>query len=439
MVIESRRGSAAQSSIPLLFGLGIQALTTYLVLVIAGRSIGTAHFGALSALYVLITSIATGLFLPLEQEVARRRGDERGRTRWDPTLLGRAIRLGLMGASASTAVALGALPLTLDILGQQPQLVVALVVALPGYALCFATRGEMAGRGEFLRYGVQLSVEGLVRIGGAIALVIGGLHTASWYGWLFAIAPWCAVGVSSIGWRRAPGPGRRQRGGPLLAATGLLVASSLSSQLLINAGPLVVALLATESERGRIGVFLAALVVVRIPVFLFTAVAPSFLPAMAEHASADRYPAFVRLVRRVMGGCLVVVVVAGLFATAVGGPVERWLFGFQDELSRWTYFVLTLSVGLFVLATVFAQSLLGLGKHGNVALGWLTGLCGLTVGTALGNGAIGRASTGFLVGALLATAVMGALLVGALRRWRTAHLNSLSSAPWQPGTLASQQ
>jgi len=70
------RNRAALLATPVLTGLLAQAVTTYLVLVIAGRYLGASGFGSLSALYLLVTSIATGLFLPLEQEVARRRGDE---------------------------------------------------------------------------------------------------------------------------------------------------------------------------------------------------------------------------------------------------------------------------------------------------------------------------------------------------------------------------
>ena len=41
-----------------------------------------------------------------------------------------------------------------------------------------------------------------MRIVGAVAIGLAGVHTPGSYGWLFAIAPWFAVGVSSIGWHR---------------------------------------------------------------------------------------------------------------------------------------------------------------------------------------------------------------------------------------------
>jgi O-antigen/teichoic acid export membrane protein len=413
-----RRGRGAASAIPLLGGLVIQAITTYAVLVIAGRSLGASGFGALSGLYVLITSIATGLFLPLEQEVARRRGDERGRQVSDDSLLVRAITLALIAAGGAVVIVLAALPLSLRLLGHDPQLVAALCVALPGYALCFTSRGEFAGRRQLVRYGVQLGVEGVSRLVGALILVVLDVHSPGWFGWLFAAAPWLAYLVSVLGWKRPP-QGEAVRGPGLARPVGLLVVSCLASQLLINAGPLVVAVLARASDRAHVGVFLAALVIVRLPVFLFTAVQPSFLPAMAEHAAADRRDSFVRLVRRVLLASSALVVLSTAAAVAIGPWGLHLLFGFRYALSRWTFFEMTLAVGLFLISAILAQSLLGRGEHAATTAGWLAGLAGLAAGTALGHDAVARAGSGFLVGALVATAVLGCLLLRALKRWQS--------------------
>jgi O-antigen/teichoic acid export membrane protein len=414
-----RRNRVVGSAIPLITGLAVQAVTTYVVLVVAGRSLGASGFGALSGLYLLITSIATGLFLPLEQEIARRRGDERGRCVWDDSLLGRAMTFGLLSAAVAMLAVLVALPVSLRLLGHDPQLVASLCVALPGYACCFVSRGEFAGRGQLVRYGVQLAVEGGIRLAGALVLVVAHMDGAGWFGWLFAAAPWVAFGVSVQGWSRPLGAQTVHRGPALAPALGLLAVSGLASQLLINAGPLVVALLATPAERALVGVFLAALVIVRIPVFLFTAVQPSFLPAMAEHAAADRRDSFIRLIRRVLSACTVLVALSTLLAVGIGPWALHLLFGFELNLSRWTYLQMTLSVGLFLISLILAQSLLGRGEHAATTEGWIAGLVGLAIGTALGRDAISRASAGFLTGALVSTVVLGWLLMRILKRWPT--------------------
>lgn len=411
------RNRTVLSAIPVLAGLLVQALATYLVLVIAGRHLGATGFGWLSALYLLITSMATGLFLPLEQEVARRRGDERGWRIWDDSLLRRALGLGLLAAAAAVAVVLTALPVSLRLLGDDPQLVAALCVALAGYACCFVSRGEFAGRGQMVRYGVQLGVEGGIRLAGAMVLVLAQVHGTAWFGWLFAAAPWVAFGVSAHRWPRPPIAQARQRGPGLPRALGLLAVSGLASQVLINAGPLVVALLEQPADSALVGVFLAVLVIVRVPVFLFTAVQPSFLPAMAEHAAADRRDGFVRLIRRVLAACTALVALSTLLAAAIGPWVLHLLFGFEQNLSRWTFLQVTLAVGLFLISAVLAQSLLGRGEHAATTVGWMAGLAGLAVGTALGDDPIARASAGFLTGAMVSTVVLGSLLIHALQRW----------------------
>jgi O-antigen/teichoic acid export membrane protein len=407
-------------SLPLLAGLVSQAITTYLVLILAGRTLGAAAFGPLSALYVLLTSIATGLFLPLEQEIARLRGDQRGRGVWDAALFRRATRLGLCGAAAAVAVVAVAFPVTLTIVGRNAPLLVALCIALPGYAVCFAMRGELAGRRQLPRYGVQLAVEGTVRLGGTVLLVLIGATGVGWYGAMFAGAPWVAAGVSAIGWQRPDGPVTTEPPPPLVRPVGLLVLSCLASQLLINAGPLVVALLAGRGEQARVGAFLAALVVVRVPVFLFTAVQPSFLPAIAEHSAAQRRASFVQLISRVLTAAAALVAVSSVAAVALGPWMLRTFFGFRQSvtsLSRWTFAEMTLSVGLFLIAAVLAQALLGRGRHAATTMGWLVGLAGLAAGTAAGTGAVSRAGTGFLVGAMAGTAALGVALWQDLRRW----------------------
>jgi O-antigen/teichoic acid export membrane protein/GT2 family glycosyltransferase len=428
---EERRRRPIAQSLPLLAGLVSQAITTYLVLILAGRTLGAAAFGPLSALYVLLTSIATGLFLPLEQEIARLRGNQRGRGVWDAALFRRSTRLGLFGAAAAVAVVVLAFPTTLTILGHHVPLLVALCIALPGYAVCFAMRGELAGRRQLTRYGVQLGVEGAVRLAGTIVLVLAGVTTVGWYGAMFAGAPWVAAGVSAIGWQRPDGSATTEPSPPLARPVGLLVLSCLASQLLINAGPLVVALLAGPGERARVGAFLAALVVVRVPVFLFTAVQPSFLPAIAEYSAAGRRGAFVRLISRVLAAAAALVAVSSVAAVALGPWLLRTFFGFRQSvtnLSQWTFAEMTISVGLFLIAAVLAQALLGRGRHAATTVGWLIGLVGLAAGTAAGTGAVSRAGTGFLIGAMAATTALGVALWQDLRRWQPPAQPSLEPA-----------
>ena len=197
---------AIRRSLPLVAGLGVLAGTSYITLILAGRLLGPAEFAGISVLYVLVSSFATGLFLPVEQEIARRRGHERGTATFDPGLVPRAVLISMVGALALCLLALAARPVSLRLLGGSWELLGALCVALPGYALCFVSRGVFAGSRELGRYGLQLGVEGGYRLAGMLWLMIMGEHSLTAVGWLFGAAPWVALAASLAG-RAAHRPG----------------------------------------------------------------------------------------------------------------------------------------------------------------------------------------------------------------------------------------
>jgi O-antigen/teichoic acid export membrane protein len=384
------------------------------------------------------------MFLPVEQEIARRRGHERGLATFDPSLIRRAVLASLAASAVVALIGIAAFPLTLRLLGGNWYLLAAWCVALPGYACCYASRGVFAGTGELTRYGVQMGVEGACRLAGILPMVAIGWHSVAAVGWLYGLAPWIALGVSMIARRaqlKAPNV-TVVRGDALVSALGLLLVSSVAAQLLVNGGPLIVQLLATPSERASAGAFLAALVLLRIPVYLFTAVQPSFLPAMATHAATDRKADFVRLVRRVLMICLALTVVSTIVATALGAALVRLFFGFTQEVNSVTFLAMSLSIGLYLAAMILAQAVLGRGKQAWTIVGWLVGLAALLVGTFFATGAVGKATSGFLFGAVAAACTFAVLLAIALRRWPTPQ-SARHAAPRKsavsarPGTLSS--
>ncbi len=407
---------AASGAVPLLAGLGVQALTTYVFLVVSGRELGPVGFGAISGLYLLLTATATGLFAPLEQEVTRRRGQERAVHTWDATLHRRATVLGLFAATLACAVFLAALPVTRRILGDETSLLVALLVALPGYACWFATRGDLAGTRRLRRYGVQLGLDGTLRLAAAAVFVAVDAGTAA-YGAAFAMSPWLTL-LLTWSHREPPAGATPLQGIRLGSRFALLVLSALAAQLLINAGPLVVNLLAEPAERATAGLYLAALLVIRVPVFLFTAIQPSFLRVLAEHAGRGDRSAFTHLLGLLLASLVGIIAVATLLATLLGPQVISWLFDFDEQLPRTVYLLLTVAVGLFLVATVLAQALLALGRHQSVTAGWLAGLVGLVAGTVWPGSAVDRATDGLLAGALVATVALGVLLRRALKEWQ---------------------
>ena len=506
MVKLPRASGSLGAILPVGVGLVVQAITAYLTLILAGRILGAATFGGLAALYVLISTFSTGLFQPLEQEVARRLGRARETGAIDPSLLRRALRFGLSLCAVVVALLLVFHHAAVDLLGGQTQLLIALCVGLPGYALCYVARGGLSGTRRLRRYGVQLSVEGTFRLVGIGVLALFGVHTVTSYGWLFGLAPWVAVAFSIFGLRplgqtllgraqvrpagvgaagvgaagvgaagagaagagaagagvagagvagavvagavvagttadrtraalvdgtmagrdgaslatgamadRTAGPLADAPADPLVAPLGLLLVSTLSAQLLIGAGPLTAQLFNGGQGSAAAGAFLAALVVVRVPVFLFTAVQPSMLPTMAAHVAAGRRAEFRSLLTRVLALMGLVAVVTTLATTMLGPWGLRILFGPDFVLSRGVFALMGVSVGLFLAAGVLGQAVLALGQHRLVTLGWLVGLAGLALGMILGHDLVSRATLGLLIGAGAAALTFVALLTAAPR------------------------
>ncbi|MGI8646341.1 MAG: lipopolysaccharide biosynthesis protein, partial [Nocardioides sp.] len=332
------------------------------------------------------------------------------------------------------ALALVLLPVTSALVGDSGQLVAAFCLGLAGYASCFAIRGDLSGRNELGRYGRMLWIEGVVRLLGLGSLAALDLVSLAACGWLFALAPWVAAVLSVARAPRARAPrarstkpdGARAR---LVAPILLLIPGALAAQLLVNAGPLVVSLLATPAERGQAGVLLAALVLIRVPVFLFTAVQPTFLPAMSLHAANDRPDLFLRLLWRVLAVMVLFTVLSSLVMTTLGPLVVTLLFGFEEELGRSAFLLLTVAAGLFLIAMVLAQSLIGLGRHAATTVGWLTGIAGLVVGTTLSEDLVTQASLAFLAGAVVATVAMAVQLWLRIRMARSPGHTGTEVAP----------
>lgn len=419
----TRPPALSGATVSVLIGLGVQAVTTYLTLILSGRILGAAEFGGLAALYVLVSSVATGLFQPLEQEVARRRGHEWETGHADRTLLRRALVFGLCLCAAVVAIGLALHGAAIRLLGDEPQLLAALCVALPGYALCFISRGSFSGSRKLRHYGLQLSVEGVFRLAGLGVLAAVGVQSPAAYGWLFGLAPWVALAVTAGGVRHdrsvgEPVPDRPVQ--PLVAPLVLLLVGALSAQLLIGAGPVVAKLFAASTDQARTGAFLAALVVVRLPVFLFTAVQPSMLPAMAAQVRAGRTAEFRRLLTRVFAAMVGLALLTTVVTAALGPWGLTVLFGPDYVLSTQIFLLMGLSVGLFMTSGVLGQAVLALGAHGGVTAGWLAGVVGLAVGTATAHDALLKATMGLLVGAAASTVTFTALLIIAFRRWKAA-------------------
>ena len=74
MALTSRRRSSANlpgGMVPVAAGLVVLGATSYGFLVLAARSLGPERYAPLSVLWALVFLVGPGVFVPLEQELAR--------------------------------------------------------------------------------------------------------------------------------------------------------------------------------------------------------------------------------------------------------------------------------------------------------------------------------------------------------------------------------
>lgn len=429
-LIERIRGPLPHGTFAVGAGLVVAGLTAYGFLVVSARALGPERYAALSVLWVIVYTAGPGLFVPLEQEVGRALAARRSRGLGGAPVL---RRVGLLGAG------LVALLLAVSAVAARPavaRLFDGDWLLLGGYALSLVglwgahlTRGALAGGGRFAAYGSQLATEGLVRLAACVVLALLAVDVAGPYGLLIGAAPLVAVAVTVLPGPplAAPGPDTPWR--EVSGALGFLLVGSVLSQLLVNAGPIAVKLLAAGGQETALaGRFLAALVIARVPLFLFAAVQAALLPRLAGLAEAGRPGDFGAGVRRLVTAVAVIAAAGTLGAVAVGPEVVGLLFGSDYVLGRVDMAYLAAASGVYMVAVVVGHGLIAVKAYARAAAGWLAGIVAFVVVTAAGQDLLLRVERGFLAGTVLALLALGGLFTRQLRRRRDAHPDELIDA-----------
>lgn len=398
-------------------GLLILGVASYGFLALPARVLSPADFATLSVLWVLVYVLGPGLLAPLETEVSRAVADRRVKGDGVSPLVRRAL---VVAAGATVLLAVGTLaawPLVVDRLLDGSSLAAgALLVSYGGMALAHVARGVLAGSGSFARYAAVLGVEGAIRLAAVAALTAAAVRSPGVYGLTLGGAMFVAVlvaaprdaVVTSQG-EGTPAPWRE-----LSTALGWLLATSLLSQVLVNSGPVVVKLLASEAETAAAGQLLAGIVLARLPLFLFAAVQAALLPGLAGHLGAGNHDQFVRGTRRVL---LVVLTVGAAMAVTLltaGPSLLRLVFGPDFHLAAPTLAALAAGTGCYMTALVLNQSLVALRRYAHAAGGWLIGVLCFGAVIAAGQGLTTRVVVGYLVGTAAAAAALGWSLRSAL-------------------------
>lgn len=419
MASSASRG--ARSTAIVAVGVALAGLTTYAFLVLVARALGPSGYAPFAVGWSVALVIGSGLFSPLEQETARRTAH--ARAVGDPV----APQVLVMGTVSLLAAAGGASLLLLTALLPSPVLRPgtgvwwALLAVTAAYAVQMPVRGVLSGTGRFPAYGGVLAVEGTSRAAAAGLLVVLGSRTPALY--LLLVA---AGSVASLvaAWSRLPLRPRalsldeRRQLRRALRVVGLLALGAVAAQLLINLGPVLVTVLAAPGESGAASRFLAGMSLVRVPLFLFTAVQATLIPRLTADTADGNLGRFRRELGVLAGVIIGITVVAVVACLAVGEAAVRLLFGAGFELPGRDLAVLAVGVGAYLGAMSAAAALVSLDRHVAVLRGWTVGLLAMGVTTALVPDLIARVVLGFAVGAAVAAVWQTGELVAVRRRVR---------------------
>lgn len=396
-------------------GLVISGVTAYVFLAVAKRALGEEAYAPLALLWTVTFLVGPGFFLPVEQEVSRALAERRARGEGGGPLLRRAAGLAV-GLLAFLLVVIGiASPALLDnAFDHQPLLLVGLGLAVSGVAAGHLARGACSGQGRFKPYAVYIAADGIVRLVICIALAVAGVDSPGPYGIAVGLAPIIAVVLAMAGQRGlvvdGPPAPWREVSGALLA----LLLGSIFSFTLVNGGPIAVNLLGSAAEQVHAGRFLNALLIGRIPLFLFQAVQAALLPRLSALAGAGQLDEFRSGLKRLLA---VTGLLGGLAAlgSLVLGPFFVELL-FDDVVDHRTLGLLGLSCGAYMVALALAQAVIALAGHRLATAAWAAGVAGFVlVSLFSADDLFLRVELGLAAGSAISAVAMAAALAARLR------------------------
>ena len=257
---------------------------------------------------------------------------------------------------------------------------------------------------------------------------LAGVKYAGWYGLALGITPALAVLISLRGQHGVVTEGPDAPWSELSSALGALLAGSVLAMVLVNGGPIAMKILAGSGQDELVSQFFTAVIIARIPLFLFQAVQAALLPKLSALASAGKFDEFRIGFRKLVAVVAGVGAIAVVAAFAIGPWVIRLLYGSEFDLGHRTVGLLAAGSVLFMLAQAMAQAVIALGGHTKMALCWLAAVVTFVVVTALGNDLYLRVEMGLLVGCAVACIGMAALVRQLVRSGASVHTGDLIEA-----------
>ena len=401
-------------------GMVIAAAAAYIVVIIVNSAVGDVEYAGFAVFWSLLFIVRPGLFLPLEQEVARAISQRRTEGVGSRPLVKKAAFLGAATSVVLVVASIALAPFMIEHLFQgSTTLLIGFVIGLVGFAVMHLVRGVCAGNGRFMPYGVMIGSEGVIRLLLVIALAVFGATNSGVYGIALGVAPFIAALAVLLDRKGLLGAGPSAAWSELSTALALLLMGSVLAQALAYSALLVVNIMEGDSNAEVARSFTNAFFVARIPVLMFMAVQAALLPRLARLAAAEAHLDFRAAFKRLLIVVVGVAILGTAIAAAIGPLVGKILFSPEKfQISNLDLGVLAAGSGAFIIGQTVAQALIALKRYGHVALSLLAGCVAFTIAVFAFAGTSDvmlRASLAFFVGSLVATLGMLAAMAKDIR------------------------
>ncbi len=367
---DNKRSAIPEGTLSIGVGLLVAGVTIYIFFKIGQQALGQEKFKPLVSLWFVMFAIAPGFFLPIEQELSRAVAHRRALNQGVGPVVKKVALLCAAIVVFLLVLILLLSPMINDNLFEGNAIItVSLAIAIVTYGALYFTKGLSSGLGKFSAYGFIVGADGAIRVLACTALLLLGVTQLSAYSLIIVITPIIGVMIVLLAGQLKTESGPPATWSEITENLVWLLGGSIFAAALVNAGPLTVDILGDSQDAIRVTQFGNAVLLTRVPLFLFQAVQAALLPRLTRLAARGDLVEFKIGFRRLV----VLVIGVGVF-----GTIGAFLFGpffldlvYGGGIDRRTLTLLALASAIYMMALAIAQAVIALRGHRLVALGWL--------------------------------------------------------------------
>ncbi|MEY4895918.1 MAG: hypothetical protein RI890_717, partial [Actinomycetota bacterium] len=365
---DNKRSAIPEGTLSIGIGLLVAGVTIYIFFKIGQQALGQEKFKPLVSLWFVMFAIAPGFFLPIEQELSRAVAHRRALNQGVGPVVKKVALLCAVTVVFLLALILLLSPMINDNLFEGNVIItVSLAIAIVTYGALYFTKGLSSGLGKFSAYGFIVGADGAIRVLACTALLLLGVTQLSAYSLIIVITPIIGVMIVLLAGQLKTESGPPATWSEITENLVWLLGGSIFAAALVNAGPLTVDILGDSQDAIRVTQFGNAVLLTRVPLFLFQAVQAALLPRLTRLAARGDLVEFKIGFRRLV----VLVIGVGVF-----GTIGAFLFGpffldlvYGGGIDRRTLTLLALASAIYMMALAIAQAVIALRGHRLVALG----------------------------------------------------------------------